>query len=194
MAIPVENKDGIRIISVGQTGSGKSEMCNAVLGNRKLNKDCSIPETNSCRHHSRLENLNRYGTQITIVDTPGIRDMTDISATSKSVKTELQLCPQHVVVFYTVYETMTEIDKMCVEQIRRNLDCISRRKMFLVLTNFIDTNDGDNIRYTKSKVPILRINSQLQDNEEAELQIKNIIRTIQIRENLMNRNSAVVVV
>lgn len=192
MAIPIENKNGIRIISVGQTCRGKREMCNAVLGSRKLNKDCPKPCVNAYTHHSRLKNANRYGTPITVVDTPVIRDMTDVSETSKNIKTELQVCRQHVAVFYTVYEKMTEIDKIFMEQIRRNMDYISRRKMFLVLTDFIDTNDGDNSRYTKSKVPVLRINTQLQDNEEAELQIKTIIRKIQIRENLVNRNSAVV--
>ncbi|XP_052074593.1 uncharacterized protein LOC127712266 isoform X2 [Mytilus californianus] len=194
MAIPIENNNGIRIISVGQTGRGKSEMCKAILGIRKLNNDCSIPGMDACKHHSRLQNANRYGTAITIVDTPGIRDMADVSETSKKIKTELKLCQQHVAVFYTVYKTMTEIDKICVERIRRNMDCITRRKMFLVLTDFIDINDDENSRYTKSKVAVLRLNSKLQDNEDAELQIKTIIRKIQIRENLMKRYSAVVVV
>lgn len=142
MVIPVENKNGIRIISVGKSDRVKR----------------------------------------------------DVSETSRKIKTELQFCQQHAAVFYTVYEKMTEIDKMCVEQIRRNMDCISRRKMFLVMTDFTDIKDKENSRYTKLKMSVIRIISKLQDNDEAELQIKTIIRTIKIRESLMKRYSPVVVV
>lgn len=165
--------DKVRIVMVGKTGNVNSITTNAILGRTMLKND-NLFDAYSV-------SAKRYQTHITIVPTPGLLSTEDITETCRTIQSEKSVSRSHFAVFFNVYQKMTERDSIHLETLIEKINSATRRKLFLVLT---DCEDITYNLYTKSALPVLRINSTLHDNQEADYQIKTLIKEIKLKERI----------
>lgn len=171
MAIPCDD-NGLLIVMVGGTDREKNKTTNAILGDQMLQNDDCEP---SCIICSRSKSVNRLGTRITVVDTPGLLNTENEKETYRMIEKQIHLYHERMAIFYTVDHNMTEGDS---NKLNHLIDYIEsyRTKLFLVLA---DCEDETIYQYTKIALPVLRINSTLQDRQKNEYQLKVILKEIQ---------------
>lgn len=172
--------DEVRIVMVGKTGNVNITTTNAILGKTML-KNKNLFDAYSV-------SAKRFQTQITIVPTPGLLNTEDITETCRTIQSEKSISRMHFAVFYNVYQKMTERDSIHLETLIEKMNSATRRKLFLVLTDCEDITDN---LYTKSALPVIRINSTLHDNQEADYQIKTLIKEIKLKEKIFETYPAI---
>ncbi|XP_071181219.1 uncharacterized protein [Mytilus edulis] len=172
MAIACDD-NGLQIVMVGGTDRGKSKTTNAMLGNQRLQNDDG---EHSCISCSRSKSANRFGNRISVVDTPGLLNTANEKETYRMIERQIRIYHERLAIFYTVDHNMTEGDINQLNLLIENINSYTRTKLFLVLADF---EDEKNNPFTKVAIPVLRINSALQDTEKDEYQLKVILKEIQ---------------
>lgn len=172
MAIACD-ENGLQIVMVGGTDRGKSKTTDALLGDQRLQNDDCEP---SCINCSRSKSANRLGTRITVVDTPGLLNTENEKKTYRIIERHIRLYHKRMAIFYTVDHNMSEGDSNQLNHLIENMNSYTRSKLFLVLA---DCEDEKINQYTKIALPVLRINSALQDRQKDEYQLKVILKEIQ---------------
>lgn len=175
MAIACD-ENGLQIVLVGGTDLGKSKTTNAILGNQRFQNDDRVC-VHTCINCSRSKSANRLGSRITVVDTPGLLNTANEKETYRMIEKQIHLYHERIAIFYTVDRIMTEGDSNQLGLLIENMSSYTRTKLFLVLA---DCEDEQNNPYMKVTVPVLRINSALQDRDTDENQLKVILKEIQL--------------
>lgn len=162
----------IRIILVGNTAIGKSKTALAILGKHRFSH-------HGCAFEAYSESTNRFGTQLTIVNTPELVDTDEVKETCRKIKHDISTHCIQSAIFYTVYKEITEDEWIHLEYLIDKMNSTMHRNIFLILIDFEDVPDN---LFTESVVPIIRICSTFHDDQEAEYQIKTVIKNIQLTE------------
>ncbi|CAG2256844.1 unnamed protein product [Mytilus edulis] len=132
------NFSKFRLVLIGKTGNGKSKTGNTVIGQQLFNSKC---QSGSVTIKCQKENTNRFGKEISLVDTPGLFDTrTDNANVLSEIKNciSLTLPGPHAIILCVPITRFTQEDVQTVNFFIKHFGKQLMKYVIVLFTHFDD--------------------------------------------------------
>ncbi|XP_063400065.1 GTPase IMAP family member 4-like [Mytilus trossulus] len=132
------NFSKFRLVLIGKTGNGKSKTGNTVIGRQLFNSRC---QSGSVTIKCQKENTNRFGKEISLVDTPGLFDTrTDNANVLSEIKNciSLTLPGPHAIILCVPITRFTQEDIQTVDFFIKHFGEQLMKYVIVLFTRFDD--------------------------------------------------------
>ena len=150
-------KNGIPVVIVGRTNSGKSTLLNALLNEERA----IVSEIPGTTRDIIEDDITIGGLRFRFIDTAGLRETTN-EIEKIGVKRALEKLEQS-----SIYIYLFDINEMSAKEVKEDLQKLSTTSKQIIVANKTDlVSDETVVKFNKSDIELLYISAKKQENLE----------------------------